>query len=147
MATGDKDRGVWERRGHINITRASSFAHKPKLSPHHHPQNSLWSIVTPIKPAKPSLSGQAADLRTPRQQIGLGEGLQPDKGGYLPLLFYLKSITLAFTFSTPPPSVSSDSGLGPAPHRVLMLNRQYFFLRRVPPWTHCLWQSSPVDKD
>lgn len=120
MATGDKDRGIWERRGHINIIRASSFAHKPKLSPHHHPQNSLWSVVTPIKPAKPSLSGEAADLRTPRQQIELGEGLQPDKGGSLPLLFYLKSITLAFTFS-------SDSGLGPAPHRVPMLNRQSSF--------------------
>ncbi|KAM7374680.1 hypothetical protein PAMP_007325 [Pampus punctatissimus] len=119
MATGDKDKGVWERRGHINIIRASSFAHKPKLSPHHHPQNSLWFVVTPIKPAKPSLSGQAADLRTPRQQIGLGEGLQPDKGGFLPLLFYLKSITLAFTFSNPLPLLFSLSvvtvGLGQLP--------------------------------
>lgn len=34
---GDEDRGIWERRGHITIIRASSFAHKPKLSPHHHP--------------------------------------------------------------------------------------------------------------
>lgn len=127
---GDKDRDVWERRGDITIIRASSFAHKPKLSPQHHPQNSLWSVVTPIKPAKLSLSSQAADLRTPRQQIGLGEGLQPDKGGSLPLLLYLKSITQAFTFSVSPPHlppclpllVSSDSGLGPAPHRVLMLN-------------------------
>lgn len=99
------------------------------------PQNSLWSVGTPIKPAKPSLSSQAADLRTPRQQIGLGEGLQSDKGGSLPLLLYLKSITQAFTFSAPhpPPSpcpallVSSDSGLGPAPHRVLMLNRPSSF--------------------
>lgn len=103
----DKDRGIWERRVDINIIRASSFAHKPKLSPHHHPQNSLWSVVTPIKPAKPSLSGQAADLRTPRQQIGLGEGLPPDKGALLPPLLYLKSITLAFTFSVPPPCLLS----------------------------------------
>lgn len=80
----DKDRGVWKRRVDITIIRASSFAHKPKLSSHHYPQNSLWSIVTPINLAKPSLSGQAADLRTPRQQIGLGEGLQPDKGGSSP---------------------------------------------------------------
>lgn len=34
---GDKDRGIWERRGDIIIIRASSFAHKPKLSPHQHP--------------------------------------------------------------------------------------------------------------
>lgn len=106
MVAVDKDRGVCERRGDITIIRASSFANKPKLSPHHHPQNSLWSVVAPIKPAKPSLSGHAADLRTPHQQIGLGEGLPPDKGGSLPLLLYLKSITLAFTFSAPPPPSS-----------------------------------------
>lgn len=92
------------------------------------PQNSLWSVVTPITPAKPSLSGQAADLRSPRQQIGLGEGLQPDKGGSLPLLIYLKSITLAFTFSAPPPALLPLSavtvGLGQLPNRVPMLNRQ-----------------------
>lgn len=34
----DKDMGVWKRRGDINIIRASSFAHKPKLSSHHYPQ-------------------------------------------------------------------------------------------------------------
>lgn len=34
---GDKDRDIWERRGDIIIIRASSFAHKPKLSPHHPP--------------------------------------------------------------------------------------------------------------
>lgn len=98
----DKDKGMWKRRGYIIIIRASSFAQRPKPSPHQHPQNSLWSVVTPIKPAKPSLSGQAADLQTPRQQIGLGEGLQPDKGLYRPLLLHLKSITLAFTISVPP---------------------------------------------
>lgn len=86
---GDKDRGIWERRGDIIIIRASSFAHKPKLCPHQQPppkekKNSLWSVVTPITPAKPSLSGEAADLRTPHQQIGLGEGLGPDKRGAPP---------------------------------------------------------------
>lgn len=106
------------------------------------PQNSLWSVVTPITPAKPSLSGQAADLRSPRQQIGLGEGLQPDKGGSLPLLIYLKSITLAFTFSAPPPCppslVSSDSGLGPAPQQSPHAESSVPLSGRVPPWTHCL---------
>lgn len=119
---GDKDRDIWERRGDIIIIRASSFAHKPKLSPHHphpHTQNSLWSVVTPITSAKPSLSAQAVDLRTPHQQIGLGEGLKTDKEESLPLLLYLKSITLAFTFNAPHPPllVSSDSGLGPTPQQ------------------------------
>lgn len=158
---GDKDRGIWERRGDIIIIRASSFAHKPKLCPHQQPppkeKNSLWSVVTPITPAKPSLSGEAADLRTPHQQIGLGEGLGPDKRGPLPLLLYLKSITLAFTFSAPPPPPtttthlppspaflppSSDTGLEPAPQQSPMLNPQPPppLMGWVPLWTHRLWQ-------
>lgn len=102
---GDKDRDVWERRGPIIIIRASSFAHKHRLTPPPLQKTSLWSWVTPIMPAKPSLSVQAADLRSPCQQIGLGEGLQPEKGGSLPPLLYLKSITLAFTFSISPPNL------------------------------------------
>ncbi|CAB1418864.1 unnamed protein product [Pleuronectes platessa] len=35
------------------------------------------SKLAPIKPAKPSLSGQAADLRTPHQQIGLAVTVGP----------------------------------------------------------------------
>lgn len=114
----DKDRGVWERRVDITIIRASSFAHKPKLSPHQYPQNSLWSVVTPIKPAKPSLSSQAADLRTSRQQIGLGEGLQPDKGGSSPFFSILNQSNW-FSHSVPPPCFLSLStvtvGLGQLP--------------------------------
>lgn len=115
--------GICWRRGEINIIRVSSFAHKHKLSPHQRPQNSLWSSVTPIMPAKPSLSGPAADLRTPRQQIGLGEGLpqtmeEPPPQAY-PLFeinhtgFHIQCLT------TPSPCsslrVCSDSGLGPTP--------------------------------
>lgn len=129
-----------EKRTHYHnkslfiCTQAQAIPTPPPTPPQ---KNSLWSVVTPIKPAKPSLSGRAADLRTPRQQIGLGEGLQPDKGGSLPLLLYLKSITLAFTFSVSPhlppspaplPALLSLSavtvGLGQLPNRVPMLNRQ-----------------------
>lgn len=120
----DKDRGIWERRGAIIINRASLICTQPHANPPPHTHTDFfWSVVTPITPARPSLSSQAADLRTPHQQIGLGEGTQPDKGGSLPLPLYLKSITLAFTFSiyppTPPPALffSSDSGLGPAPQQ------------------------------
>lgn len=114
----DKDRGVWRRRVDITIIRASSFAHKPKLSSHHYPQNSLWSVVTPINLAKPSLSGQAADLRTPHQQIGLGEGLQPDKGGSSPSPLFEINHT-GFHIQYPPPCLPSLSamtvGLGQLP--------------------------------
>lgn len=87
-------------------------------------KNSLWSVVTPVTPARASLSSRAADLRTPHQQIGLGERIRPDKGGSLPLLLYLKSITPAFTFSISPQLSTLlflsavTVGLGQLPNRV-----------------------------
>lgn len=133
---GDKDR---ERRGDITIIRASSFAHKPKLCPQHHPQNSLWSVVTPIKPAKLSLSSQAADLRTYCQQIWLGEGLRADNRCPSPSSpIWNQSHRLSHSVSpTLPVLLSSDTGLGPAPNRVLMLKSSVLLSGRVPPWTHC----------
>lgn len=80
--------------GDISIIRASSFTQQ------------LQSLVTPIKPAKPPLSGPAVDPAVPRRQIGPGEGLQSHNGAP-PQLLYLKSITR--------PPISHDSGLGPDP--------------------------------
>lgn len=63
-------------------------------------KTSPWSVVTPITPAKPSLSDAAVDLRSasPAAWTGCRTKEEP-----LPLLLYLKSITLAFTFSVLPP--------------------------------------------
>lgn len=61
--------------GDISIIRASSFTQQLQL-----PKEQLQSLVTPIKPAKPPLSGPAVDPAVPRRQIGPGEGLQSHNG-------------------------------------------------------------------
>lgn len=103
------------------------------------PPNSLWSVVTPIKPAKLSLSSQAADLRTYCQQIWLGEGLHGDNRCPSPSsLIWNQSHRLSHSVSpTLPMLLSSDTGLGPAPNRVFMLKSSVLLSERVPPWTHC----------
>lgn len=114
---GDKDRGIWERRGDITIIRASSFAHPLSLQSLH-------------CPARLRTWGPLAN------RLG-GWRVTADKGGSLPLLCYLKSITLAFTFSAPRPPllVSSDSGLGPAPQQSPHAESPVLLWGGVPPWT------------
>lgn len=99
-------------------------------------KTSPWSAVTPITPAKPSLSDAAADLRSssPAAWTGCRTKEEP-----LPPLLYLKSITLAFTFSVLPPSLASSPIESPA------------LLLRSPPvgaqlWMQCLccWDDNRV---
>ncbi|KAK5858328.1 hypothetical protein PBY51_002476 [Eleginops maclovinus] len=85
VCSGDKDRGVsGEKRTHYHnkslfiCTQAQAIPTPPPPPPNKK-KTSLWSAVTPIKPAKPSLSVQAADLRTPRQQIGRVKGYSQTK--------------------------------------------------------------------
>lgn len=141
---GDKDRGIWERRGDIIIIRASSFAHKPKLCPHQQPppkEKKLPLVCSHTHYAcKAFIVRRGCGPEDPSPTDWAGWRVRPwQKRGPSPFFsIWNQSHWLSHSVSPPPPPTttthlppspaflppSSDTGFEPAPQQSPMLNPQ-----------------------